>query len=439
MSCDEEDAIQSTVPKLVEKLSSPSVRTREAALVALAALPVKRVIEPVANLLLEETSPEVRVTCLDLLERLGASASLSDVRVDGWFDQLASRINHFDQICDTMGARLLAYAITLGVQIRSITTDPRVRANTTIEFTIGDDRIQTLPLVEFRIRVVQAILQMQRTPITPTLPLTPEQGAAIIGGKYLLLAPLFEISLEQVVLATLDEVPTRAIVGYLSKDGFNFVTLSKFDELIKGKVRKDLATMGEEPFKIDLSAVDRARLAFEVEDYEKIIAALESWPGLLSILLQTPVIHELDDAQRAKLGEGLDLLGIAFEKKNRDEWSEELFKLGIQFARESHIAGRLFEHLGALLSKKERFSEAIGILRRAMALGQSEATLLAPLGWAYLKTGKLIPAAALLERAAASGICSQHVETGLSEIRDQLARAGLSWTVPQLQMTPKGN
>jgi hypothetical protein len=397
---------------------------------ALIEQPAENVLGPIADLLLEDSSAHVQSACFDLLERLGAVVHLSHVRTDGWFEQFGKRITHFDKICEIMGGRFLAYSIILGIQIRSLTTDARFQANTGVEYTLGDDQLQALPLGEFRIRVVQAIIQSERASWEPKLPLTIEEAGDIIGGRNLLLAPLFDISLEQLVLASLDRGRPRALVGYLSEDGFNLVDLRDFDELIRGKVRRDLAGTAEEPFKLDLGVVKLAKQAFEEGDLDRVITTLDTWPGLLSILLRTPVVHDLTDEQRSLIGESLELLGIAFEKRDRDVWSEELFKLGLQFARDGQVAARLYQRLGVLLVKKERFGESIAILRRALALGAPEEEILASLGRAFLMRNKIIPATALLEQAAASNIVTPHIEADLIKARETLKNANIEWNVP---------
>ncbi|MCP4605509.1 MAG: hypothetical protein GY847_34145 [Proteobacteria bacterium] len=394
--------------------------------------PPEHILGPVADLLLEDSSDRVQGTCLDLLERLGAVVSLAEVRSDGWFEQFGQQITHFDKICQVMGDRFLAYAIILGIQVRSLTTDPRFPANTSVEFTLNDDQIQTLPLGEFRIRVVQAMVQKTSIPVEPSLPLTVADATAMVGGKNLLLAPLFGISLEQLVLASLDKKKTRALVGYISEGGFSLIELGDFIELIYGKIRRDLAGTAEEPFKLDLSAVDVAMEAFNQGDMDGVISTLETWPGLLSILLRTPVVRSLDDEQRTAIGRGLELLGAAFERRDRDAWSEELYKIGLQFIREGEVAGRLFRRLGLLLIKQDRFGEAIAMLRRALELGAPERRILAALGRSFLKRNKIIAAAALLENLAAEGIESTELNADLAEVRDKLKSAELMWDVPHV-------
>jgi hypothetical protein len=384
----------------------------------------ENVIGPVAELLLEDSSDHVHSTCLDLLERLGAVVSLKEVRTDGWFVQLGDQIANFQNVCEVMGPRFLAYSIILGIQIRSLVADPRFPANTTIEFTLGDEQIQMLTLSEYRMRVVQAILQDQRVEFTPRLPLVVEDASAFIGGRMLLLSPLFDISLDQLVLASLDPLHPRAIVGYISSEGFTYVDLRDFTDLIRGRVRRDLAGTAEEPFQLDLFAVERAREAADQGNTEGVIAALESWPGLLNILQRTPVARQLKPEQLDLIGEGIALLGEAFLEQGREPWTEELFRLGLQFVRESRIAGRLFKDLGLLLLNTNRHGEAIGVLRRAQVLSDDKEVVLPALGRAFLGREQLVAAAAVFEKAAAQGI---HVEDELAEVREKFKRAGLVW------------
>ena len=412
------------------KLASTSARARESALQALAEHPAENVIGPVAELLLEDSSDHVQATCLDLLEGLGAVVSLADVRADGWFEQFGAQISQFDKICEVMGERFLAYSIILGIQVRSLITDPQYPSNATIEFTVDDDEIQALSLAEFRIRVVQAVIKGLRHPAPASLPLTVEDAASVLGGKNLLLAPLFDISVDQLILAEVDDEQPRALVGYISDGGYNLIDVRDFDELMRGKVRRDLAGTSEEPMRLDLSVVVRAREAFRKGDLGRVVELLESWPGLLSILLRTPVMRGLEDDQRTAIGEGLELLGAAFEEQDRHEWSEELYKLGLQFVREGSRAGTLCHRLGALLARKDRHAEAIGVLRRARQLGVGSDGVLPILARSFIETGKVVAARGLLEELVAEGEESQEIIADLERVRGVFEEAGVVWMVP---------
>jgi hypothetical protein len=318
----------------------------------------------------------------------------------------------------------------LGIQIRSLTTDPRSSANTVVEFETGDNEPQILPLGEFRLRVVQALLQqkVEREPVV--LPLTAQMAAGLVGRTLILLAPLFDISLQRLVLSGVAPEPPRALLGFLSDSGFSFMEIEEFERFIKQKVRRDLAGTLEEPLRLDLGAVEHAREAAAAGDHDAVIGLLENWPGLLVTLQRTPMMRELDVRQLELITEGLRLLGDAFKTRGRRNWSEELYRLGLQFVREGKPAGWLYQRLGVLLCEDERFGEAIGLLRRAQGLGVDELEVFPHLGRAFLRRGKLVAAAALLESARARGIDTPELRSDLEDVRQHFAEANVSWDIP---------
>ncbi|HUT78754.1 MAG TPA: hypothetical protein VM285_13750, partial [Polyangia bacterium] len=256
-----ESHIRSKIEKLVERLASRTGRTREEALVTLSGLPPAEVIRPVAELLVADSDPVIQSACLDLLERIGAAVPLAECRADDWFERIGGQIANFNAICSVLGDRFLAYSMMLGIQIRALTTDPRSAANTIVEFESGDDQPQVLPLGEFRLRMVQALIQQRTEREAQVLPLTAQAAAELLGRPMLLLAPLFEISLQRLVLASAPPAPVRALVGFLSESGFSFMELEEFERFVKQKVRRDLAGTLEEPLRLDLGAVEHARAA----------------------------------------------------------------------------------------------------------------------------------------------------------------------------------
>lgn len=374
--------------------------------------------------------------CLDLLERNGAVVNLLQVRSDGWFERVGSKITNFDTVCAVMGDRFLAYAMILGVQINSLSTDPHTPANTTIEFTIGNDVPQMLTLSEFRVRTVQAIIQPQREPKGASLPLNTDDAIGLIGDQLILLAPLFGFSLKHLVLANSDYDKPLTLLGFSSETGFSFMELGEFESLIKQKVRRDLAGTQEEPFRLDLSLVEQARAAAVKGDYDRVITILEPWPGLLIALQRTALLDQLEEHKLVLIAEGLELLGNAFKERGRRSWSEELYRLGLTLVREGLHAGRLFYRLGVFLTEDERYGEAIGHLRRALAFGVAEREVFPALGRAFFRRRKLVAAAALLEGAFAQGADSPDLIQDLSMIREEFARAGITWDIPLRDSTP---
>jgi hypothetical protein len=398
-------------------------------MLGLSELPFEAVLGPIADLLLAPADPAVHAAALELLDRHGAVASVASFRLDGWFEKIAAHIENFSRISELLGERFLAYAIILGLSLRSVAVDPLSPANTTIEFSVTDDAIQTLPLGEFRMRLVQAVLHDPRTPMRLELPLGPEAAVGLLGGRMMLLAPLFGMSIENVAVVSTDPKAPRILVGYYSEGGFSFLELRQFEEFIRAKVRRDLAGTWEQPFKLDLGLVDKARSAAGVGDVDAVISALEAWPGLLSILYRTQVGQDLADEQRALIAEGLLLLGQAFERRDRESWSEELYRLGLQYMKEGPFAARLYQSMGELMLRKERAGEAIGVLRRAVAMDRPENEIVPLLGRAFFEVDKIIPAAVFLEQAASKGWLDALGERALQGARARLSQAELEWPV----------
>jgi tetratricopeptide (TPR) repeat protein len=392
---------------------------------------------PLADLLLQSHSHRIQGACLDLMEQFGTSISLSGMRADKWMAKLGEEIEGYDRICQIMGERFLAYAFMLGIQIKTLSMDPRYPVNTMVEFSVNDERVQTLTLGEFRVRTVQSLLSQKRHPTTPSLPLTLENAAPIIGGKNLLVAPLFGISLNYLILADIDSSSPRAIVGYISEDDFAFIDLDDFDELLQKKIRKDLSAAEQEPFKIDPNIVAQAKDAFANNDIDAVLDLLQSWPGLLTILSKTPTGRALEETQRVTIGEGSTVLGAAFELRDRNDLAESIYRLGLQFVREGPVAAQLFFRLGRIYDIGDRYAEAIALFRRAELLGVGKEEVLPYLGRAFLKSGKIIPGLALLEHATAQGFNTSEFEADLREAREALEHSGQPWDIPLL--APRAN
>ena len=418
------------IDRLIADITSDSENKRISAVEKLAQIPPESVLPKLGEVILEVGTPEVVGACFDVMEKFESSVSMAEVRMDGWFDQISKHITHLEEITAVLGARFLAYSFVLNIQIRSLMLDPMTPANTAIHFTLNDETMQTLSLGEFKLRVVQALLRDDRLPIAPSLPLTTETAIAVLGGRNVLVAPLFGITIERVMVVGLPPTLPKYLVAFLTPDGFNIADLDSFHELIRDHLRSDLLGTEEQLFSLDLYAVERARKAASEGENEKVVEILEAWPGLLSVLQRAPIKKHLDEEQLRLIGEGVSLLGEALERTNQLQWSEELYKLGLQFVREGEMGGRLFANLGRLLVRKAAFGEAIGHLRRALSLGVSPEMVVPYLGRAFLKRDKVTAAAALLKFSEANGYVSDDMAADLAEIEGTLGDAGVVWDVP---------
>ena len=120
--------------------------------------------------------------------------ALDEIRPDGWFDELSGQSKEFQQLCQIVGDHVVACAMVAGVQITSLTVDPRLPSNATVGYQVGQfGPDQELPLVEFR-RRVGATLLADRQRVT-SLVETPSSSdlQAFLGPRRLLLAAAFEL------------------------------------------------------------------------------------------------------------------------------------------------------------------------------------------------------------------------------------------------------
>jgi hypothetical protein len=424
------------VDKLLKRLNSDSPAARREAMADLLSLAPETLIGPTADFLLAAESPDLCADCLDILDRCEASASLAEVRMNGWFLEIMGRVNNLADIIAVMGERLLAYSFILNIQIRSLMVDPMSPLNTAVHFMINDEQIQALSLGEFRLRVIQALLHENKLPVIPTLPFATDTAVAVLGGRTLLIAPLFDITLDRVIAASLDPLKPRFLVTFIFEDKFFIEELQEFNERIRAGLRRDLAGIAGQPFTLDLFAVQRAKEAADVGDHTLVIETLEAWPGLLSVLHRTAAAKNLDDKQLALIAEGVLLLGSALEKEGRAIWSEELYRLGLQFVRETKEAARLMANLGRLLVAKAAFGESIGLLRRALSLGEPEDEILPLLGRSFLKQEKWTAARALLERCETKGYAGENLASDLAQARLLFEEKGIAWAVPSQDVEP---
>src|SRR2546425_8494791 len=84
---------------------------------------------------------------------------LDDVRADGWFEQLGEEIADFDQLCQVVGRRFVAFSFISGVRISSIAYDPHSPHNSLVDFTFGSSEdTQRLSLSDLRERLVSTLL-----------------------------------------------------------------------------------------------------------------------------------------------------------------------------------------------------------------------------------------------------------------------------------------
>lgn len=344
---------------------------------------------------------------------------LDAVRTDGWFERIGESIGSFQALCDIIGERFFAFSLVAGVRITALTVDRRSPDATIVEFVAGEEdaehgRRASLP--EFRRQLVGALLTTEPVGPQPTRETDVDAIQAHIGVRWLLLAPLFGISLKRLLLEG------KETIVVVSRDGFE--ETHSLDELRTGigaLVRQELDRVAAGTRSaIDLSRVAEAEVAGAANDWSKVVGLLGSWPAPLAIFLRTPEGQSLAPDARGLIAKGLGLLGTACAKLGESPQAEEILRLGIQYAGESPLAPDLFRRLAEAFLTDGRPGEAIAPIRRAIALGGPERDLMPMLARAYLRRQRFVAAMSCLRRAIAAGapaaelvIEQQQVEKGL--------------------------
>jgi Flp pilus assembly protein TadD len=135
----------------------------------------------------------------------------------------------------------------------------------------------------------------------------------------------------------------------------------------------------------------------------------------------------LTPAVRTLIAKGLDLLGSACVHLGEIEQAEEVYRIGIQYAQDGAVAADLFRGLGQALLSNHRAGEAIGPLRRALAVGGPPQEVLPSLARAFLRRGRYVAAFSCFEDALASGVPEEDLAEDMREVEAMLGPALATW------------
>lgn len=347
---------------------------------------------------------------------------LDGVRADGWFERLGAGSPAFEQLCDIVGPTFVAFAMVAGLRITALAVDQRMPDSSTIEFTVGDSgAAQKLTLGDFRRRLVQALIAEEDLVITLEDEPTVESVQAFLGVRHVLLAPIFGIFLD-----TLRVEGSAAWVTVRERGVAKELRLDQLWQLIRDRVRGELARhrqASNSPFAIDLSKIPEAEAAADKGRYDEVVRLIGSWPGPLALLLRTAEGQGLAGEGRTSIAEALSLLGTAYVRLNKPEWAEEVLRLGIQWGQDGPVTGKLFARLGEAHQKQARGGEAIGLFRRALALGAPRRDVMPLLAMAFASRDRRLAAIACADIALREGA----VEASLVR-SDAAAMLGEPWS-----------
>ena len=361
--------------------------------------------------------------------------SLDSLRTDGWFERIGEGIGSFQALCEIVGERFFAFSIIVGARITALTVDRRSPDQTLVDFVVGvgdteqDLEPQRLTLADFRRRLVGALLvEEDREAPAPSRETDVEAIQLFIGVRYLLLAPLYGYTFQELV------IDGKHAELAMSHDGVDErYELDAFRLRMRAHIREELDRVASGARSaIDLSKVAEAEAAALRSEWTKVIALLGAWPAPLAIFLRTPEGQLLAPDARALIAKGLGLLGSGCVHLGDIEQAEEVFRIGIQYAQEGLAAAELFRRLGEALLLNDRPGEAIGPLRRALAFGGPPAEVMPPLARAFLRRGRFVAAFACIRDALEAGVGERDMADEIRQIETALGPGLTAWKARML-------
>jgi tetratricopeptide (TPR) repeat protein len=237
-----------------------------------------------------------------------------------------------------------------------------------------------------------------------------------VGVRYLLLAPLYGYSLQSIEVDR-DRSTLRVLV-----DGRESTfDLLVFQQRMRAHVRDELerSTSGQRST-IDLAHVAEAEKAAKEGNWSQITKLLGSWPAPLAIFLRTPEGQIIAPETSALIAKGLSLLATACVRLGEIDRAEEIYRLGVQYGQDGPASAHLFTQFGEALLSDGRPGEAIGLLRRAVALGASHTRVQPLLARAFRLRGRYVAAHACLQAAIDAGVPLADIEEEIRTVEDAL-------------------
>lgn len=319
---------------------------------------------------------------------------LGAIRTDGWFERVADSIGSFDLLCDILGEAFVAFSLITGARVTALTVDRRRPGDTLVDFEVGEgDEVQSqrLSLEEFRQRLANALCTLDPLGPAPARETDTHGIQQHIGVRYLLLAPLFGYSLEE--LRVSDE-GSSVLVHY---DGREVVfELDDLQQLLRGYVMQEFyradEAVSERRGSINLELVPKAQTAASEGRHADVVEILGSWMVPLSILLRTPDGQRLDGEHRSKLSLALGLLGMSLSALGESAEAQAALRLSVQYALDTKEAGKAYARVGQALMAERRYAEAIAPLRRSANLGGADDVVWPALALSFFESGRLLAA-----------------------------------------------
>jgi hypothetical protein len=330
--------------------------------------------------------------------------SLEGVRADGWLDEILENAESLARIAHLIGPEALALSVIAGAQIIELAM--RTRGEIAVTFRGREDGpSEEAGLDEFTARMARACLLIEET--DPPLSDEPSEVElrAAIGLRTLLVAPLYDLGL----VALTDDGRARQVEIEVGETR-QLVHLADLRALLRTRIENLAVVRPTRGPLIPMGRFDEADAAFASRDHAAVVRALGQLVAPLAGLSRRPEVRELSEEDRGRIGRGLRHLALSLRALSREEEAESVLRVAIQWSRDDAEAAETYAALGELLLEGRREGQAIGLLRRASALGADDALVMPPLALALALRGRNVPAMGVVRHAREAGIEDARLE-----------------------------
>lgn len=360
----------------------------------------------------------------DLLLDRGSLVDLTPYVSESWFEAMIKRIEGFEEVCDVVGYRFMAYSLIIGVNLKAVMHNPEYPAESTVEFSIGDEsKAQEAALEDFRKMLIVSLLS--EDPPTKPVPLPPgrDEVARLVGVRYLLLAPLYGVKPRKLYI--LDQ--SRGIEGY--SIGFDHEgethewNLGRFREFLRDFVSSEQIREPAARGRFAAEDVRSAEKALSAGNPERALDSLRDWILFVRNYRLTGSVAQLVGEPDALFARGLLLTGRAYRLLERNRLSEDLLRFSIQLLPEGIMTAKFYYELAQIMMSERRFGEALGPLRHAEKLGMNQERIFPHLARALLRCDRVVGAALLYGELNREGLLHEHDAKLFEEARRRLGPA----------------
>ncbi len=358
-----------------------------------------------------------------LLER-GALVDLAPYVSETWFESMTKRIDGFEEVCDVVGNRFMAFSLIIGINLRAVMHNPEYPSDSTVEFVIGDEEeVHDAGIEDFRKMLLVSLLSNDPPPKPVMLPPGRDEVARLVGVRYLLLAPLYGVKLRKLYI--LDQ--SLGVGGYsiqFDHEGETREwTLGRFREFLRDFVASEQIHEPAARGRFAAEDVRAAEKALGAGNPEKALESLRDWILFVRNYRLTGSIAQLVGEPDALFARGLLLTGRAYRLLDRNRLSEDLVRFSIQLLPSGKTSAKFYYELALVMLGEGRFSEAIGPLRHAEKLGLSQERIFPHLARAYLRCDRVVGAAMLYGELNREGLLDAEGTKLFEEARRRLGPA----------------